>query len=107
MTPLIILLLQRFRMDPEKKEKFMKKAARTACWGARDEFWSCLDKQGEKVDVCKEFRGKYEEMCPPSWVVHFDRKYQYEKFKTRLKSEGYEKIDTNYGADGTRSEQKS
>ena len=96
-------------MEPEKKEKFMKKAARTACWGARDEFWSCLDRVGqEKGDIeCKQLRGKYEEFCPPSWVVHFDRKYQYEKFKTRLKIEGYEKIDINYGTDGTRSEAKS
>jgi hypothetical protein len=28
-----------------------------------------------------------------SWVSHFDRKYQYEKFKVRLKNEGFQKLD--------------
>ena len=88
--------------EPEKKEKFMKKAERTACWGARDEMWSCMDKVGEKVEECKLFREKYVDLCPASWVVHFDRKYEYEKFKTRVKTEGYEKIDITYGKDGTK-----
>ena len=37
-------------MEEENKVKFMKKAERTACWGARDEMWSCMDKVGEKVE---------------------------------------------------------
>ena len=91
--------------EPAKKEKFMKKAERQACWGARDEFWNCLDKiGGDSTNACQKFRDKYEEMCPPTWVVHFDRKYQYEKFKSRLKTEGYEKIDVAYGTDGSRKE---
>ena len=92
-----VTLYSCYRMtEPGRKEKLMKKAERTACWGARDEFWSCMDK---KVEECRPFREKYEDMCPASWVVHFDRKYEYEKFKARVKSEGYEKLDTTYGAD--------
>ena len=91
--------------QPERKEKFMKKAERAACWGARDEMWSCMEKLKGNVEGCKEFREKYEEMCPPSWVVHFDRKYQYEKFKARVITEGYEKIDITYGADGSKKEE--
>jgi len=65
-----------------------------------------MDKMGEKLEGCKEFREKYEEMCPASWVVHFDRKYHYEKFKARVKSEGYEKMDITYGPDGSKKEER-
>ena len=82
----------------------MKKEERTACWGARDEFWKCTDKMGKEVEECKQFREKYVDMCPASWVVHFDRKYDYEKFKIRLKTEGYEKVDISYAKDGTKHE---
>ena len=82
--------------DPKKGEKFMKKAERKQCWDARDEYWSCLDKylaSGDDSAVkeqCKQFRDKYTEFCPPTWVTHFDRKYRYEKFKVLLKTEGFQ-----------------
>ena len=92
--------------EPAPEKKFMKKAERAACWGARDELWSCLDKVGEKVEECKLFREKYVDMCPASWVVHFDRKYHYEKLKVRLNSDGHQKIDITYGSDGNKSEEQ-
>ena len=78
----------------KKKEKFMKKAERLACWGARDELWKCLDSKGQDSSACSGFREKYEMECPPSWVVHFDRKYKYEKFKSEYLQKGYERIDS-------------
>ena len=86
--------------EQTKKEKFLKKTERVACWGARDELWSCMDKLGVDSEKCKQYRDNYENLCPASWVIHFDRKYHYEKFKARVKSEGYEKIDVSYGKKG-------
>jgi hypothetical protein len=31
-----------------KGEKFLKKAERQACWGARDKFWDCMQLNGEE-----------------------------------------------------------
>ena len=77
-----------------RKEKLMKKAERLACWGARDELWKCWDSKGFQSSECQQFRDKYEVECPASWVVHFDRKYKYEKFKQEYMTKGYEKIDS-------------
>jgi len=71
----------------------MKKAERIACWGARDFMWKCWDKDGYLSPKCQEARDKYELECPPSWVIHFDRKYKYEKFKAEYMQKGYETID--------------
>ena len=76
-----------------RKEKLMKKAERLACWGARDQLWQCWDKLGYESKQCQELRDKYEVECPYTWVVHFDRKYKYEKFKAEYMTKGYEVID--------------
>lgn len=78
----------------KRGEKLMKKAERIACWGARDELWKCWDKHGFQSTTCQEGRDKYERECPVSWVIHFDRKYKYEKFKEEYMTKGYEKIDS-------------
>ena len=78
-----------------KKEKFLKKAERTVCYGARDQLWACLDKEGGDQQVCAQFKQMFTKSCPPSWVTHFTRKYDYEKFKDRLKKEGYQKVDSD------------
>ncbi len=74
-------------------EKFLKKAEREACWGARDKFWACMTANGEVAEKCVPQRGKFEELCPPTWVTHFDRKFQYEKFKKLMYEEGVENVD--------------
>ena len=33
----------------EKGAKFLKKAEREACWGARDAFWDCYKASGEEA----------------------------------------------------------
>lgn len=74
-------------------EKFMKKADRRICWEARDDFQKCFMENGENLEACKALRTIFEEKCPNSWVKHFDRKFDYEKFKSELYQSGYKKVD--------------
>jgi cytochrome c oxidase assembly factor 6 len=85
-------------MPEKEKEKFLKKAERAACWDAKDQFWACMDKAGgaEPGSACRETRNLYEKLCPQSWVAHFDRKYEYEKFKVKLQTEGFQRVDEKY-----------
>jgi len=38
------------------------------------------------VGKCVELRKGFESSCPPTWVKHFDRKFQYEKFKKQMEA---------------------
>ena len=82
--------------EQPKKEKFLRKAERQACWGARDQFWDCMKATGEKGEMCTKPRKMFEELCPPTWVTHFDRKFQFEKFKSKLAESGYESQDSEF-----------
>nr|XP_060142117.1 cytochrome c oxidase assembly factor 6 homolog isoform X2 [Globicephala melas] len=42
---------------------------RQACWGARDEYWKCLDENTEDASRCKKLRSSFESSCPQQWVV--------------------------------------
>lgn len=39
-------------------------------------------------------RDIFEKMCPSTWVKHFDRKRDYEKFKNKILNEGIDPLDT-------------
>lgn len=43
---------------------------RQACWGARDEYWKCLDENTEDASQCKKLRSSFESSCPQQWVRH-------------------------------------
>ncbi|KAJ8794110.1 hypothetical protein J1605_019102 [Eschrichtius robustus] len=43
---------------------------RQACWGARDEYWKCLDENTEDASQCKKLRSSFESSCPQQWVSH-------------------------------------
>lgn len=47
---------------------------------------------GDSETACSGVRAKYEELCPATWVKHFDRKRQYEAYKEKLKV-GYDPVD--------------
>ena len=47
---------------------FPNKAARQACWDARDQFWACLDANAESAAQCSHLRELYEKGCPSQWV---------------------------------------
>lgn len=79
-----------------KGEAFLKKAEREKCWNARDDYQNCMKKQGEDDSACAEFRKLFVGNCPPTWVTHFDRKFQYEKFKAEALNKGHDKLDQEY-----------
>nr|XP_013800918.1 PREDICTED: cytochrome c oxidase assembly factor 6 homolog [Apteryx mantelli mantelli] len=62
---------------------------RKACWGARDEFWECLDKNSEDASKCQKLRLFFESRCPQQWVKYFDKRRDYLKYKKKLEMEGY------------------
>ncbi|NWR29858.1 COA6 factor, partial [Tachuris rubrigastra] len=62
---------------------------RTACWGARDEFWQCLDSHGDDAAKCEKLRRAFESRCPQQWVKHFDKRRDFLKYKKKLETEGY------------------
>lgn len=75
---------------------FPTKEERAKCWGARDQYWDCMDKLGpiedEKNSACAEFRKMFETSCSPQWVKHFDRKRSYMRYKEKIEKEGYEPL---------------
>ncbi|KAF9616575.1 hypothetical protein IFM89_030342 [Coptis chinensis] len=60
---------------------------RTACYKARDAFYTCIEKQSNKKASevgyvgllypveCKKSRELYVKQCRPTWVKHFDRQH--------------------------------
>lgn len=76
---------------------FPDKQQRKTCWDSRDKYWECLDDNNvkdstEKPKACLEFRKIFEKSCPSQWVVHFDRKRDFNVFKEKMVKEGYEPI---------------
>ena len=65
------------------KKPFLKKAERKVCHDAVDRFWDCMKANKEDVERCAKLRRELESSCPPTWVTHFDRKFQYEKWKKK------------------------
>ena len=83
-------------------EKFMKKKERQICWAAKDKLFACMRKHDENetnVSKCKDLRNDYKNVCPPTWVTHFDRKFHYENYKKRLYSDGFEAHDKKFQDD--------
>ncbi|NXG60819.1 COA6 factor, partial [Hemiprocne comata] len=66
---------------------------RKACWGARDEFWQCLDRHAEDASKCEKLRGSFESLCPQQWVKYFDRRRDFLKYKKKLETEGFQPSD--------------
>ena len=79
-------------------QKVMNKAERQQCWDARDEFWKCMKSHNENEDVCLEAKKLFAVLCPPTWVKHFNRKFEYEKFKEQAKQQGFNKMDEKFTA---------
>ncbi|XP_075301605.1 cytochrome c oxidase assembly factor 6 homolog [Opisthocomus hoazin] len=62
---------------------------RKACWGARDRFWECLERNAEDACKCGELRLSFEARCPAQWVKYFDRRRDFLKYKKKLETEGF------------------
>ncbi|XP_007237830.2 cytochrome c oxidase assembly factor 6 homolog [Astyanax mexicanus] len=62
---------------------------RRACWGARDEFWKCLDHNRDDVAACEKYKTDFEMLCPAQWVKYFNKRRDYLKYKEKIDKEGY------------------
>jgi len=68
------------------------KAERELCWGARDQYWSCLDQNKDDAIKCKEERKRFESDCTQTWLKYFDRRRDYLKYKDKIEKDGFEPI---------------
>lgn len=76
-----------FWLQPEPSEMAaptMKE--RQACWGARDEYWRCLDEHTEDASRCEKLRSSFESSCPQQWIKYFDKRRDYLKFKEKFEA---------------------
>ena len=59
-------------------------------------FRECMKVTGENESQCLDSRKLFTDLCPGTWVTHFDRKFEYEKFKTKLAQTGLEEMDKKH-----------
>ncbi|XP_036309296.1 cytochrome c oxidase assembly factor 6 homolog [Pipistrellus kuhlii] len=59
---------------------------RQACWGARDEYWRCLDEHEGDAGPCRTLRRSFEASCPQQWIKYFDKRRDYLKFKEKFEA---------------------
>ncbi|CAI5438524.1 unnamed protein product [Caenorhabditis angaria] len=78
------------------------KSERRKCYEARDKYVECVERfldQGknetEANNLCKKERKGFDSDCPASWVTHFLRKYQFERYKKTLSEQGVNIVDKN------------
>ncbi|XP_054957291.1 cytochrome c oxidase assembly factor 6 homolog isoform X2 [Pan paniscus] len=67
---------------------------RQVCWGARDEYWKCLDENLEDASQCKKLRSSFESSCPQQWIKYFDKRRDYLKFKEKFEAGQFEPSET-------------
>ncbi|XP_025039894.1 cytochrome c oxidase assembly factor 6 homolog isoform X1 [Pelodiscus sinensis] len=67
---------------------------RKACWGARDEYWKCLDENTEDAARCQKLRCSFESRCPQQWVKYFDKRRDFLKYKEQLQAGEYQPSGT-------------
>nr|XP_033812972.1 cytochrome c oxidase assembly factor 6 homolog isoform X2 [Geotrypetes seraphini]XP_033812973.1 cytochrome c oxidase assembly factor 6 homolog isoform X2 [Geotrypetes seraphini] len=67
---------------------------RKACWGARDQFWKCLDENQDDFSKCQKLRSSFEACCPQLWVKHFDKRRDYLKYKEKLEAGEFQPSET-------------
>uniref|UniRef100_A0A8C0GF44 Cytochrome c oxidase assembly factor 6 homolog n=2 Tax=Chelonoidis abingdonii TaxID=106734 RepID=A0A8C0GF44_CHEAB len=63
---------------------------RKACWGAKDEYWKCLDENMEDASRCQKLRCSFESRCPQQWVKYFDKRRDFLKYKEQLQAGEYQ-----------------
>lgn len=73
---------------PSKKE-------RQACWGARDEYWRCLDEHADDAPPCRALRRSFEASCPQQWIKYFDKRRDYLKFKEKFEAGQFQPSNTS------------
>ncbi|XP_005405013.1 PREDICTED: cytochrome c oxidase assembly factor 6 homolog isoform X1 [Chinchilla lanigera] len=59
---------------------------RQVCWGARDDYWRCLEESAEDASRCQQLRKSFESSCPQQWIKYFDKRRDYLKFKEKFEA---------------------
>lgn len=54
-------------------KSFPEKSERLVCWGARDQYFKCLDKNNDKEEPCSKLKEAFEKSCPKLWVSNKDK----------------------------------
>nr|XP_020856135.1 cytochrome c oxidase assembly factor 6 homolog isoform X1 [Phascolarctos cinereus] len=67
---------------------------RQVCWGARDDYWKCLDENTDDASKCKKFRSIFESSCPQQWRCYkgFMVGASWRHGRKALKAEGSGKV---------------
>jgi len=68
---------------PEVQEKVLN-SSRELCWKARDEFFACLEKSGEKKSECMTEYEVLGSNCLKSWVTYFEQKRKEDRRNKKL-----------------------
>ncbi|CAJ0574288.1 unnamed protein product, partial [Mesorhabditis spiculigera] len=78
------------------------KKDRRKCYESRDKFFVCYDIQKEAgksedqaIRACRNEKKLFDADCPASWVGHFIRKHNFEKYKEQLIAQGVNIADKN------------
>lgn len=92
---------------------------RKLCYAAKDKYYECMVRNNESMDACKELMDKFHSSCLKSWVstvnlsifwllvsnlsytfilqvVYFERKHEYENFKTKMIEMGAEPLEIHW-----------
>ncbi|KHJ81275.1 hypothetical protein OESDEN_19039 [Oesophagostomum dentatum] len=69
---------------------------------ARDEFLACLDKgldagktEDQATKACRSQLRAFEDSCPASWITHFIRQHNFQRYKETLAEQGVNIADEN------------
>ncbi|KAI1714011.1 cytochrome oxidase c subunit VIb domain-containing protein [Ditylenchus destructor] len=73
-----------FGGSSKSKEELNLSTDRKKCHASRDFYFECLEKNGEKKEKCKNEYRQFERDCPASWVQHFVRKRNMEKYREQV-----------------------
>ena len=78
-------------VPPAEKPKgrpLLKSEERKRCWAARDAYFACFDKKGQRKEFCEESYAQFEKDCPKKWMEHFEGIRMKAAFRKALVTEG-------------------
>jgi len=77
-------------MSSESKKNL--KSERQICYDSRDLYLECFERTNGDKNQCRAEFKKFNDDCPVSWVQHFIRKHEFEKYKKNYLDENQTKL---------------
>jgi cytochrome c oxidase assembly factor 6 len=71
---------------------FPRQEERKKCWTSKDVYWQCLTDNSDDGSKCGKERQEYENSCIKQWVIYFDRRRDYLKYKEKIETAGPEPL---------------